>query len=118
NLDIPLNVPQQMVARSTFLNAETLRDDANLSEQLDAKFSADSEKDYNYGVVFVGNAKYLQAYYVNGLYTVKDGEVHLTVKVFRGQEEVATLDIDPGAAEDVVENLLQEVYYFLEDVAE
>ncbi len=98
-LNIPMNQTKPVFIRNIFLNEDRLTDDLKLTSILEAQYSLLTAKPAQASFIYHDVPFYPEGYFVNGLYTIKEGKVTVGCHLFKGDKGVAEFEVT-GSASD------------------
>ena len=103
---IPLAEPRPIFIHSTFMNQETYADEYDLGTQVDEAFRDLSHK-IDSPLVFVDTRQYPNGWRLRGLYTTKEGEIHVEAGIFFGDQKIHEINV--LGRKDSIQKIIEEM---------
>lgn len=113
-VDIPAFTKIPLVSRSVFINQFSLRDDALLAKHLEVLLRNNANQGRDAELIFTDVFEYPTAFSVGGIYEIKNEEIVLKCKLFRGKEAITSFDIPPSKnPKEIAANIFEELLFAL-----
>ncbi|MCB9041820.1 MAG: caspase family protein [Lewinellaceae bacterium] len=116
-VEIPLPQVKPVFVRNVFLDEDTFYDALKIGKRLEGQLQEITAKGARASLIYVDVPEYKNAYSINGLYQVKNGEVALEARLFKGQAALGTIEAkgQAGQLNALVEEILRKAFRILQE---
>ena len=116
-VQIPLEGKKPVFVRNVFLDEDNFYDALKIGKRLEGQLQEITAKGARASLIYVDVPEYKNAYSINGFYRVKNGEVALEARLFKGQAALGAIQANRRAdeLEGLVEEILRKAFRILQE---